>query len=113
VRPEDLGIQPFDPASVPPGPAPPPRQKHDAATEALVCAAEDVRVKVGALATTAEAIGLENVTLRSALSRALASVQRLTAELFHLRRALEEARRHRALLFWIGLALLVLSLARR
>lgn len=105
MKPEDLGIAGFVPE-----PDPPPRPKPGAVTAELVRSAEDARLKVRALATVAEAVGQENVALRGAYDRSQVTIQRAAVELFHVKRALEEARRHRAILFWIGLVLFLFLL---
>ena len=52
----------------------------------------------------------DNAALRGAYDRSQGTVQRLSVELFHVKRALEEVRRHRALLF--GLLVLAVLLWR-
>jgi hypothetical protein len=108
MRPEDLGIKGFTPE---PAPEPAqPRRAHPASAVAL--AAEDARVKVHALLETAEVIERQHTALRAALDLSRGTVTRLSAELFHVTAALEEARRHRTILFVLGLLLVAVILAR-
>jgi len=100
MRPEDLGIAPFTPE---------PESDHGAI---LVRTASEVGLRVKALTASAEAIVRENAALRGALQRAQGTIQRFGAESLYLKRALTEARQHRAVLFVLGLLLLAVLLAR-
>ena len=99
MKPEDLGIKAFKPA---------PDPKAELARKAV-----EVDVRTGDLVRAAERIANDSIALKSALERSRGTIQRLGIENVFLKRALEEARRHRALLFWIGLVLVVLLLLRR
>jgi hypothetical protein len=128
MRPEDLGIKGFTPEPVPPRPSPNPiprtagRQRCQmdpqpdinlANTRAVVAAAENATQKVRALVETADAIERQHAALKGAYDRSQATVQRAAAELFHLKRALEEVKRHRLVLFVAGLVLLAIALLAR
>jgi hypothetical protein len=100
MRPEDLGIKGFTPE---------PPVDHGAV---LVKTAATVGLSIQNLTATAEAIGRDNLALRGALDRARGTIERFGVENFHLNRALAEARRHRAILFVLGLVLLAFVLYR-
>lgn len=112
MRPEDLGIAPFSPDPGPPKPGAPsrPATKTSPETVAVVAAAENVRVKIHALAETADVIERQYTALQGAYDRSQASGQRLSVETFHLKTALAEAKRHRLVLFVAGAVLLAIAL---
>ena len=99
MKPEDLGIKAFKPA---PDPKAELQRKADIAS-----------LRIDDLTRAAERIANDSIAIKGAYERSQGTVHRLGIENVFLKRALEEARRHRALLFWIGLVLVVLLLLRR
>lgn len=107
MKPEDLGIAPFTPE---PGPRRAAPSKPAAAVSPLVAQAEDVKAKIHNLRSVADEVARRYEGLQSAYERSQAALSRAAAELFHVKEALSEARRHRTVLFVVGIALAALAL---
>lgn len=104
MRPEDLGIKGFTPEPEPNRPAAPSKvaAKVDHGPE-LTRKADVALLRIQDLTSAAERIANDNIALKSAYDRAQATIQRAGVELSYVKLALEEARRHRAILFVAGL----------
>ena len=99
MKPEDLGIKPFKPA---PDPKAELQRKADIAS-----------LRIDDLTRAAERIANDSIAIKSAYERSQGTVHRLGIENVFLKRALEELRVHRALLFWIGVLLVIALIVRR